>query len=268
MRNEFTSKQHQTELTNFTEYSLRRQKEISKRHAFNKKQFPKNIKLKQADIKRQYKEAYNTQTKQYKALKEKIRADFLQTNSRDELNLKLQTLKEDQRRKFDSLYQRYEETIQKMFEQQNFQFNSDQEHERNEFKKKLDEDQKNLLNLQEESRHRIEQQHNEERKQLDKTIDERFIELNKQMEQEIFAFHEDRKRQFALLLEKQRRELAQIDSEITNLGINVADLAESMQDIHFFPTHSSVNTPNSNRQSMISLHSLTTAPSNNGTNHH
>jgi len=80
------------------------------------------------------------------------------------------------------------------------------------------------------------------------------------MEQELSAYNEDRTRQFALLLEKQRRELSQIDSEITNLGINVADLAESMQDIHFFPTNSTVNNPsnnnnNNNRASMISLHS-------------
>lgn len=45
MRNEFTSKQHQTELINFNEYSARRQKELGKRHAFTQKQFPKNIKV-------------------------------------------------------------------------------------------------------------------------------------------------------------------------------------------------------------------------------
>ena len=72
------------------------------------------------------------------------------------------------------------------------------------------------------------------------------------MEQELSTYNEDRTRQFTILLEKQRRELSQIDSEITNLGINVADLAESMQDIHFF----SANTPSNanNRASMISLH--------------
>ncbi len=46
MRNEFTSKQHQTEIVNFHEYSNRRQKELSKRHALSQKQFPKNIKVK------------------------------------------------------------------------------------------------------------------------------------------------------------------------------------------------------------------------------
>ena len=47
MRNEFTGKQHQTEIANFNEYSNRRQKELVKRHAFSQKQFPKNIKVKQ-----------------------------------------------------------------------------------------------------------------------------------------------------------------------------------------------------------------------------
>ncbi|CAF3891210.1 unnamed protein product [Rotaria magnacalcarata] len=184
MRNEFTGKQHQTEIANFNEYSNRRQKEIAKRHALSQKQFPKNIKMKQADIKRQHKEAYNTQTRQYKALKEKTRLDYLyaSTNgSREELDLKLKTLKDEQRRKFDLLYQRYEETIRKMLDQQNFKLNTDQEHERTSLKTILDEDQRNLLSLQEESRHRMEQQHLDERKQLEKNIEERLIELNKQV---------------------------------------------------------------------------------------
>lgn len=45
MRNEFTQKQHQTEVINLNEFSTRRQKELIKRHALNQKQFPKNIKV-------------------------------------------------------------------------------------------------------------------------------------------------------------------------------------------------------------------------------
>ena len=143
--------------------------------------------MKQTDIKRQHKEAYNTQTRQYKALKEKIRLDFAQlassNGSRSELDGKLKSLKDDQRRKFDLLYQRYEETIQKMLDHQNFKLNTDQERERTALKVQLDEDQRNLLSLQEESRHRMEQQHIDERKQLERNIDDRFLELNKQVEQ-------------------------------------------------------------------------------------
>lgn len=45
MRNEFTHKQHLTEMVNFNEYSNRRQKELIKRHALSQKQLPKNIKV-------------------------------------------------------------------------------------------------------------------------------------------------------------------------------------------------------------------------------
>jgi hypothetical protein len=122
MRNEFTHKQHQTELINLNEYSTRRQKELIKRHAFNQKQFPKNIKIKQTEIKRQHKEAYNNQSRQYKALKEKIRLDYTHATTnhlREELESKLKMIKDEQRRKFDLLYQRYEEAVQKMLDQEN-----------------------------------------------------------------------------------------------------------------------------------------------------
>ena len=45
MRNEFTQKQHQTEVNNFTDDSQSRQKDLLKRHTLNQKQLPKNIKV-------------------------------------------------------------------------------------------------------------------------------------------------------------------------------------------------------------------------------
>jgi len=83
------------------------------------------------------------------------------------------------------------------------------------------------------------------------------------MELELAEYNEDRNQQFSVLLEKQRRELSQTDNEITKLGINVADLADTIQDIHFFAANTAVHlsphdrhilssTPH-NRASMISL---------------
>jgi hypothetical protein len=72
------------------------------------------------------------------------------------------------------------------------------------------------------------------------------------MEQELAEYNEDRNRQFAILLEKQRCELSQIDNEITNLGINVADLAETMQDIHFFAANTAVHFAPHDRQILSS----------------
>ncbi len=80
------------------------------------------------------------------------------------------------------------------------------------------------------------------------------------MEIELAEYNEDRTRQFSILLDKQRSELSQIDNEITNLGINVDDLAETMQDIHFFAANTAVHLSpherqilSSNRTSMINL---------------
>ncbi|CAF2734368.1 unnamed protein product [Rotaria sp. Silwood2] len=268
MRNDFTHKQHQTEIMNFNEYNNRRQKELIKRHALNQKQFPKNIKIKQAEIKRQYKEAYNAQSQQYKALKEKIRQDYLHatsSQSREELDSKLKTIKDEQRRKFDMLYLRFEEAVQKMLDQQNIKLNSDQERERNSLKTVVDEDQRTLLHLQEESYRRMEQQHSDERRQLERNIEDRLRKLNEQMQRELAEYNEDRTRQISILAEKQRAELLQLENEITKLGINIADLTDTMQDIHFFAANTAVqlsphdkqmlsrNSQYNNRASMISL---------------
>ncbi|CAF0825670.1 unnamed protein product [Rotaria sp. Silwood1] len=268
MRNDFTHKQHQTEIMNFNEYSNRRQKELIKRHALNQKQFPKNIKIKQAEIKRQYKEAYNAQSQQYKALKEKIRQEYMystSSQSREELDSKLKTIKDEQRRKFDMLYLRFEEAVQKMLDQQNIKLNSDQERERNSLKITLDEDHHNLLQLQEESYRRMEQQHADERRQLERNIEDRLRKLNEQMQHELAEYNEDRTRQNSILVEKQRGELLQLDNEITKLGINIADLTDTMQNIHYYTANAAVqlsphdkqlltrNSQHNNRASMISL---------------
>jgi hypothetical protein len=85
------------------------------------------------------------------------------------------------------------------------------------------------------------------------------------MEHELSDYNEDRTRQFSILLGKQRQELSEIDHEITNLGINVADLAETMEDIHFFAANAaahlspherqilSTNAHNHHRPSIINL---------------
>lgn len=80
------------------------------------------VQIKQAEIKRQYKEAYNTQSLQYKAMKEKLRQEYLHASSssaREELDSRLKALKDEQRRKFDALYIRFEEAVQTMLAQQN-----------------------------------------------------------------------------------------------------------------------------------------------------
>ena len=83
--------------------------------------------MKQAFIKRQHKDAYNLQARDYKALKEKTRSDYFHASTsqeREELESKIKIIKDEQRRKFDLLYQDYEEAVQTMLDQQNVRHQS------------------------------------------------------------------------------------------------------------------------------------------------
>lgn len=54
------------------------------------------------------------------------------------------------------------------------------------------------------------------------------------MQGELTEYNEDRTRQFAKLLEKQRREISEVDAEINNLSVNVADPPNTTRDMHFY----------------------------------
>jgi hypothetical protein len=54
------------------------------------------------------------------------------------------------------------------------------------------------------------------------------------MQGELTEYNEDRTRQFAKLLEKQRREISEIEAEITNKGVHVTDLPDTVGDMHFY----------------------------------
>lgn len=81
-----------------------------------------SVQIKQAEIKRQHNEAYNLLSRQYKDLKDKLRGEYAHSSNshlRDEFDLKLKNIKDEQRRKVDLLYQQYEEAVQKMLDQEN-----------------------------------------------------------------------------------------------------------------------------------------------------
>jgi len=250
MRNEFTEKQYHSELNNFTDDAQRRQKELFKRHTMNQKQLPKNIKIKQAEIKRQHKQTFNQYEKEYKISKEKLRQEYSYcTNQqmRDEFERKLKEIKEERRRKIELLYADFDESLQRICEHQNIKLNADQEKERNFLRITLEDEKRHLLNLQEESRLRLEQQHREERIQLDRTIDERWRKLNEQMDFELHEYNENRHREFAAFSQRQEEDLATIDAEIRNLGVNLTDLVEPIADVAIYAANMNF------RGSMISL---------------
>jgi hypothetical protein len=83
------------------------------------------------------------------------------------------------------------------------------------------------------------------------------------MEHELQGYNEDQRRQFAILLDRQHRDLSLIDADIISSGVNIAELADSMQDIHFLTAqsafhlsphdHQLLSMNSASRRSMISL---------------
>ena len=73
-----------------------------------------------------------------------------------------------------------------------------------------------------------------------------------QMASELTDYNEDRTRQFAMLLEKQRREVAEVDAEITNQGVNVADLNDTMRDVHLYAANTAFHMSPHERQLLSS----------------
>ena len=118
IREDHINRQHSTELTNQEEYMRRAQRELKKKHGLEIKQQPKSLKQKELMIRKQFRDTCKIQTRQYKALK----AQVLQTTSKEEQKTIIRKLKEEQRRKMALLGEQYEQTIADMLQKQSVSF--------------------------------------------------------------------------------------------------------------------------------------------------
>lgn len=114
LREDHINRQHSTELNNQEEYMKRAQRELKKKHALELKQQPKSLKQKELMIRKQFRDTCKIQTRQYKALK----AQVLQTTSKEDQKTMIRKLKEEQRRKMALLGEQYEQTIADMLQKQ------------------------------------------------------------------------------------------------------------------------------------------------------
>lgn len=60
------------------------------------------------------------------------------------------------------------------------------------------------------------------------------------MQNELAEYNDNRTKELTLLIQKQRDQLAHLDSEITNQGVNLSDLTDSLQDVHFYAAQAAV----------------------------
>ncbi|CAI9741360.1 Serine threonine kinase [Octopus vulgaris] len=226
LREDQMKKQHQTELTNQTEYSTNAEQDLRKKHASEVKQQPRSLRQKELQIRKQFREAVKTQERQYKALKEHI----LQNVPKNEQKGVVKKLKEEQRRKLAILGEQYEQSIAEMLQQQNIRLDETQLSEASELKQRLSQELELLIAYQSKIKMQIEAQHSQERKQLEERVSLRRALLGQKMDAVLNKFSTEQTERLQHLQEMQKKEIEDFDLETVNLGLDGLDIKQASQD--------------------------------------
>jgi len=221
--------QHTTELSNQEEYIQRSKRELKKKHALEIKQQPKSLKQKEILIRKQFRDTCKIQTRQYKALK----AQVIQTTTKEEQKVVLKKLKEEQRRKMALLGEQYEQTIAEMLQKQSIRLDESQEMEATQLSERLQRELEILTAYQSKSRIAAEGQRTRERRELEERVSVRRALLGQKMEEESSQFLQERGERIRLLHDRQAREVEQFDEESTRLGFSAMSIAESSKDVGY-----------------------------------
>uniref|UniRef100_A0AC35TKW0 Protein kinase domain-containing protein n=1 Tax=Rhabditophanes sp. KR3021 TaxID=114890 RepID=A0AC35TKW0_9BILA len=238
--------QHETELANQTDYNKRVVDDMRKRHALQSKQQPKDLKTKEMLIRKQFRQAVKTQTRQFKAYQNQL----LQTATKDEQKELINKLKDEQKRKIAALADQYEATIGNMVSEQTIQLESWQVEEEKTVKEKLIKEISELKEFQTRQRENLEMIMERERSSCEERIESRLRDLEEKMENEISLFNEERQTKFDQMALRQQSKL---DS------IMAAEM--SLTDSAYY-TLSTANSNNSNSQFSTTMHNATTGVSN------
>ncbi|GAB1609550.1 Serine threonine kinase [Argonauta hians] len=226
LREEQMKKQHQTELTNQTEYGSNAEQDLRKKHASEVKQQPRSLRQKELQIRKQFREAVKTQERQYKALKEHI----LQNVPKTEQKGVVKKLKEEQRRKLAILGEQYEQSIAEMLQQQNIRLDETQLSEASELKQRLSQELELLIAYQSKIKMQIDAQHAQERKQLEERVSLRRALLEQKMDSAMNKFSAEQTDRISGLHEMQKKEIEDFDMETVSLGLNNLDIRQASHD--------------------------------------
>ncbi|KAK3085044.1 hypothetical protein FSP39_023396 [Pinctada imbricata] len=243
LRDEQLKKQHQTEKENQKEYNTREEISLRKRHAIEHKAQPRSLKQKELQIRRQFREAVETQRRQYKALKEHV----VTSTPKGEQKAVVKKLKEEQHRKLSILGEQYEASIAEMLQQQNMRLDDSQLKEEQELKQHLQQELELLMAYQSKIKMQTEAQHQRERKQLEERVSLRRALLESKMEEERNKFASERTERIRKLQDRQERELEQFDGESEEMGLNSIAVIEASKESTCYDDDVSL------RGSMISL---------------
>uniref|UniRef100_A0A914H0F4 non-specific serine/threonine protein kinase n=1 Tax=Globodera rostochiensis TaxID=31243 RepID=A0A914H0F4_GLORO len=201
--------QHELELNSQTDFNKRALEQKTKEHALQSKQQPRELKGKEAIIRKQFRQAVKIQTRQFKA----YQAQMLQMAPREEHKELLNRLKEEQNRKIASLADQYESTIETMVTEQTIKLDSQQEEDLRQLTEKLDRELSMLTEYQDKQKTDLNAQVERERVQLQDRINLRLAVLKQKMNEEKVQFERTRERQLSQLHARQSHALEPTISE-------------------------------------------------------
>ncbi|CAB1318366.1 unnamed protein product, partial [Coregonus sp. 'balchen'] len=214
LRVELIRLQHQTELENQEEYNGRRQRELHRKHALEQRQQPRNLKMLEMQIKKQFQDTCKVQNKQYKAL----RNHQLEVSPKSEHKAILKSLKEEQTRKLAVLAEQYEQSINEMMASQAMHLEEEQEGECQALKQQLQQEMELLDAYQSKTKAQTEAQHERELQMLEQKISLCRSHLEQKIEEELASLQKERTERIKQLFERQEREMDAFDAESARLG--------------------------------------------------
>uniref|UniRef100_A0A8C6M6Z0 Serine/threonine-protein kinase TAO3 n=2 Tax=Nothobranchius TaxID=28779 RepID=A0A8C6M6Z0_NOTFU len=208
--------QHQTELENQIEYNNRRERELHRKHVLELRQQPKNLKVLELQIKKQFQDTCKVQTKQYKAL----RHHQMEVTPKAEHKTVLKALKDEQTRKLAILAEQYEQSINEMMASQALRLDEAQEAECQALRQQLQQEMELLNAYQSKIKMQTEAQHEREQQKLEQKVSLRRAHLEQKIEEELGSLQKERTDRIKHLLERQEREIDSFDMESMRLGFS------------------------------------------------
>ncbi|XP_022096284.1 serine/threonine-protein kinase TAO1-like isoform X3 [Acanthaster planci] len=214
MRSEQMEKQFETELANQGEYNKRAQRDLRKRHGLETKQQPKNLKIKEQSIKKQYHDACKIQMKQFKALQTQV----LQNTAREKQKSVAKKMKEEQKRKMAILGEQYRLSSQEMLQSQSIRLSDSQQRECKELHETLKQELELLHAYQSKTRLQLDAQHTREKKDLEEWVSLRRARLEQRIEEDTVRLQSEKSEKIRHLLDSQKTEIESFDAETLSMG--------------------------------------------------
>ncbi|VDM06768.1 unnamed protein product [Wuchereria bancrofti] len=202
MKRRHLEKQHEAETSNQLQYNQRVTDETMKRHALQSKQQPKELKAKELQIRKQYRQAVKTQLRQSKLLQ----AQVLSCTPKEEHREMIVKLKEEQKRKLATLAGQYESTIESLLRDLTVKLESWQEDELKALKEKLEKEMDMLKDFQSRQKSCLEENCKREEQKLAERTSIRKAVIEKKMEEERASLETERQKMLKTIEEKHRIE--------------------------------------------------------------